>query len=94
MPGVHRASASIASNSVTVEFDETATSVAALTDQITACGYHCTGRIMPRHVCEPPVKEAESAGISCHPPEGGVEWRGAWNHPTERALCQYRATIN
>src|SRR5215813_10359557 len=53
MPGVQRATASIASNSATVEYDETTTSVAALKDKINECGFHCTGQIMPKHVCEP-----------------------------------------
>jgi len=52
MPGVQRATASIASNSATVEYDETITSVAALKDKINECGFHCTGQIMPKHVCE------------------------------------------
>jgi Cu2+-exporting ATPase len=53
IPGVQRAIASIGSNSATVEYDETVTSVAALKDKINACGFHCTGQIMPEHVCEP-----------------------------------------
>ena len=53
MPGVQRATASIASNSATVEYNETITSVAALKDKINECGFHCTGQIMPKHVCEP-----------------------------------------
>ena len=53
IPGVQRATASIASNSVTVEYDETVTSVAALKNKVNECGFHCTGQIMPKHVCEP-----------------------------------------
>jgi copper chaperone CopZ len=53
IPGVQRATASIASNSVTVECDETVTSVAALKNKVNECGFHCTGQIMPKHVCEP-----------------------------------------
>jgi P-type Cu2+ transporter len=52
IPGVRRATASIASNSATVEYDETVTGVAALKDKINECGFHCTGQIMPKHVCE------------------------------------------
>jgi Cu2+-exporting ATPase len=53
LPGVHHVTASIASNSATVDYDETVTSVGVLRDRITECGFHCTGRIMPKHVCEP-----------------------------------------
>jgi Cu2+-exporting ATPase len=52
IPGVRRATASIASNSATVEYDETVTGVAALKDKINECGFHCTGQIMPKHVCD------------------------------------------
>jgi Cu2+-exporting ATPase len=51
--GVQRATVSIASNSATVEFDETVTGVAALKDKINEYGFHCTGQIMPKHLCEP-----------------------------------------
>jgi P-type Cu2+ transporter len=74
IPGVQRAAASIASNSVTVEYDETVASVAALRDKVNECGFHCTGQIMPRHVCEPragmtagrgaPTKPADSKAIA------------------------------
>jgi Cu2+-exporting ATPase len=53
IPGVQRATVSIASNSATVEFDETVTGVPALKDKVNECGFHCTGQIMPKHVCEP-----------------------------------------
>jgi Cu2+-exporting ATPase len=53
LPEVRRVAASVASNSVTVEYDETVTSVKALRDKIKQCGFHCTGQVMPKHVCEP-----------------------------------------
>jgi Cu2+-exporting ATPase len=53
IPGVRRTTASIASNSATVEYDDTVTSVAALKGKINECGFHCTGQIIPKHVCEP-----------------------------------------
>ena len=53
IPGVRRATASSVSNSATVEYDDTVTSVAALKDKINECGFHCTGQIVPKHVCEP-----------------------------------------
>ena len=78
IPGVQRATASIASNSATVEYDETVTSVAALKDKINECGFHCTGQIMPKHVCEPhpgmpavggaPMRPADSKPIAAARP--------------------------
>ena len=61
MPGVLRVTASSASNSATVEYDETVTGVAVLKDAIEQCGFHCTGQIMPRHVCEPHAAHAGDA---------------------------------
>ena len=78
IPGVQRATASIASNSATVEYDETVTSVAALKDKINECGFHCTCQIMPKHVCEPlpgmpavggaPMRPADSKPIAAARP--------------------------
>ena len=70
IPGVQRTTASVASNSVTVEYDETVTSVAALKAKINECGFHCTGQIMPKHVCEPrPVDEhGMHIGHTAHEP--------------------------
>src|SRR5262249_18076190 len=72
IPGVQRGTASVASNSVTVEYDETVTSVAALKAKINECGFHCTGQIMPKHVCEPhPVHEhGMHIGHAAHKPAG------------------------
>ena len=47
IPGVKQVTASIASNSATVEYDENVTNVAALKDKIEECGFHCAGRILP-----------------------------------------------
>lgn len=52
LPGVARATASVASNSVTVEFDETVTGIGALKREIEACGFHCTGEVVPKHICD------------------------------------------
>jgi len=55
---------------VTVEYDETVTSVAALKAKINECGFHCTGQIMPKHVCEPrPIDEhGRHIGHTAHEP--------------------------
>jgi Cu2+-exporting ATPase len=52
MPGVRRVAASIVSSSATVEYDETVISAAALKDTINECGFHCTGEVVPKHICE------------------------------------------
>lgn len=73
LPGVQQASASIASNSVTVAYDETVTSVARLKDRINACGFHSAGEILPRHVCEPHRShEHKPAATQPTPPPAAV----------------------
>jgi Cu2+-exporting ATPase len=73
LPGVQQASASIASNSVTVAYDETVTSVARLKDRINACGFHSAGEILPRHVCEPHRShEHKPAATQPAPPPAAV----------------------
>ncbi len=49
--GVLSAEASPASESVTVVFDETLINVGELRGIINDCGFHCGGRLVPRHVC-------------------------------------------
>jgi Cu2+-exporting ATPase len=58
--GVQRADASIGSNSVTVAYEEAVTNITVLKDKINQCGFHCTGEIMPKHVCESNKKRARN----------------------------------
>ena len=51
MPGVFHAHANPASFSVTVHYDDSVTSEAALRDAIRECGYHCRGEVLPTHQC-------------------------------------------
>lgn len=51
VPGVTQVSANAASDSVTVTFDDARTSEAAVEETIAECGFHCRGRLVPRHVC-------------------------------------------
>src|SRR5262245_21934935 len=52
MPGVEQVSASVASNSATIQYDETVTSAASLKAKIDECGFHSGGQILPRHICK------------------------------------------
>lgn len=79
--GVQRANASFAAGSVTVEYDETVTNLALLKQRINECGFHCTGQIVPKHVCEPRhehdhhravVASAPRADLSASTPAGST----------------------
>jgi Cu2+-exporting ATPase len=51
--GVREATSNPASGSVTVDYDETVTSVGRLRRKVNSCGFRCRGTVTPRHVCKP-----------------------------------------
>ncbi|HKP75387.1 MAG TPA: copper-translocating P-type ATPase [Longimicrobiaceae bacterium] len=65
-PGVHRADASAVSGTVTVCFDEMAVSEAELAGLVEECGLHCSGEVLPAHLCAPAAAPAGS-GIRAEP---------------------------
>lgn len=52
-PGVETVQANAANQTATVTYDPSVTSVARLAGWVRDCGYHCSGRSVPDHVCEP-----------------------------------------
>jgi P-type Cu2+ transporter len=54
-PGVHHVEANPVSQTATVTFDPSATSVRELARWIEECGYHCAGQSVPAHLCDPMV---------------------------------------
>src|SRR5215218_6832355 len=52
-PGVLSVEANPVAQTATVEYDPQATTVAALHEWVEECGYHCAGRSVPGHVCDP-----------------------------------------
>ena len=51
--GVVSVEASAAAQSATVTYDSAVTSVAELQRWVTECGFHCAGRSVPGHICDP-----------------------------------------
>ncbi|MFC8380997.1 heavy metal translocating P-type ATPase [Nocardia sp. NPDC057272] len=52
-PGVIAVDPNPVAQTVTVTYDPTRTSVADLRTWVRDCGYHCAGRSVPTHVCDP-----------------------------------------
>lgn len=52
-PGVVSVAANSIAQTATVEFDPEATSAAELGQWIEDCGYHCAGKSVPGHLCDP-----------------------------------------
>ncbi|MGF7007517.1 heavy metal translocating P-type ATPase [Aminobacter sp. BE322] len=48
--GVKRATSNIASNSVTVEYDDAVVGISLLKEKIDECGFHCKGEVVPSHI--------------------------------------------
>lgn len=58
LPGVKSAVLNPASESASVSYDETATTLEAIMSAVEACGFHCVGESVPRHLCEVSPEEA------------------------------------
>ena len=63
-PGVAAVDANPVAQTATVEYDPSATSIEQLKQWIEDCGFHCAGRSVPGHVCDP--LEHEGADASPH----------------------------
>lgn len=74
-PGVRAVEADPVSQTATVAFDTTQTSVAELRRWVAECGYHCAGQSVPTYLCDPkeephpvdgngPTADAEEAGAA------------------------------
>ena len=65
-PGVALVEANPVAQTATVEYDPETTSVKALQQWVEECGYHCAGRSVPGHVCDPLAEEGRDAPVHDH----------------------------
>ena len=56
-PGVLAVDANPVAQTATVEYDPQRTNVSALKRWVEECGYHCAGRSVPGHICDPLAAE-------------------------------------
>ncbi|WP_433580417.1 heavy metal translocating P-type ATPase [Nocardia brasiliensis] len=61
-PGVLDVAANPAAHTATVTYDPARTSVPELAHWIRDCGYHCAGRSVPTHLCDPLLEPADPHG--------------------------------
>jgi P-type Cu2+ transporter len=61
-PGVTSVEANPVAQTATVTFDAGRTSVEDLRGWVEECGYHCAGRSVPAHVCEPQSRPGADVG--------------------------------
>jgi Cu2+-exporting ATPase len=65
-PGVTTVEANPVAQTATVQYDPQATSVEALRRWVEECGYHCAGRSVPGHLCDPLAQEGADAPAHDH----------------------------
>ena len=68
-PGVLRVNANPVAQNAMITFDSDVVSIADLTRWIRECGYHCAGRSVPEHICDP-MKEPGAPDVE-HQNYGG-----------------------
>jgi Cu2+-exporting ATPase len=65
-PGVIAVDANPVAQTATVQYDPARTSIAALKQWVEECGYHCAGRSVPGHICDPEMGEHEEHEHPAH----------------------------
>ena len=66
LPGVKKAEVNYVAGSATVTYDDTVTDVKAIKAKVHECGYHCSGEVLPKHVCAPDDPPSEAVAVE-HP---------------------------
>jgi P-type Cu2+ transporter len=88
-PGVLTVTANPVSQTATVTYDPSRTSVPILADFVRDCGYHCAGRAVPEHLCAPMSETRDvrhEAALARHAPTAGASTMAAQaEHPPQRA---------
>ncbi len=80
-PGVLGVDMNPVSQTATVTYDPDVTTVAQLTDWVRECGYHCDGRSVPDHICDP-MREPSDEGHTGHGSAHAHAQSGAVATPT------------
>lgn len=70
-PGIHKVEVNYVAGSATVVYDETAIDLKTIKAGVQACGYHCAGEQMAKHVCVP--EDAPAAMPMAHAAHGEPE---------------------
>lgn len=64
LPGVHKAEVNYVAGSATVTFDEAVADLSTIKAKVHECGYHCSGAVLPKHVCVPEDPPAAAVAIA------------------------------
>jgi P-type Cu2+ transporter len=97
LPGVEKAQVNYVAGSATVTFDEAVTELSTIKAKVHECGYHCTGEVLPRHVCVPDDPPGDALAIAAvhdrgrHAGHAAPAAHGADAMPAERAAAPGKA---
>jgi Cu2+-exporting ATPase len=68
LPGVRRVEVNTVSGSASVHYDESLIDLKTIKGAIVECGHHCSGELVPKHVCEPEDPPGEAIAIAVPAP--------------------------
>ena len=66
LPGVNHVSVDYATASATVTYDEHVIDLDTIKAGIRECGFHCSGQLLPKHVCRPSDPAGETLAMEGH----------------------------
>ncbi|MBS1895375.1 MAG: copper-translocating P-type ATPase [Actinobacteria bacterium] len=81
-PGVVSVEANPVSQTATVTYEPSVTSVEELRRWVQACGYHCAGQSVPEHICDPLTEPDPPAAEAAMPMPPGHVHGGPGPHPS------------
>ncbi|HEX9717983.1 MAG TPA: heavy metal-associated domain-containing protein, partial [Actinomycetota bacterium] len=79
-PGVVHVEANALNQTATVHYDPAATSLAELEGWVEECGYHCAGRSVPGHVCDPQEEPGRPEAHQTHAEHAAAAHTGHGGH--------------
>jgi Cu2+-exporting ATPase len=82
LPGIRRTEVNYVSGSATVEYDDQVVDLKRIKAEIDDCGYHCSGEVLPKHICIPEDPPAATMALHVdHAGHGTHEGHGAMARP-------------
>ena len=92
LPGVKRAEVNTVSGSASVEYDESLIDLKTIKDMIVECGHHCSGELVPKHVCEPEDPPGVAVAVALPAPESAGAHAGQHARHMDHAVRVPAAT--
>ena len=93
LPGMQRAEVNYVAGSATVSYDDKAIDLAHIKEAVRHCGYHCTGELVPEHVCKPedPPGEAIVAAAPASAAQAHASHAGHAGHTVPAGAAEHAA---